>query len=192
MRPLLVLLAVVLCWPASADAAAKRKPCPRDAELESRAATLAVRSDGDGYHRLVGCLRATRQRTQLAGWFAEGSVADAPSPQYWLTGRFAAINQPHCTADPFDSVPCTATLRVVDLRTRERKTTVELSDPVFELFLTTRGALGLIHKTDVITADGADVQVRDKAAEPGSLAFAERAGLLYWASAGLPRSAPLR
>ncbi len=48
MRLLLVAVAAVLCWPAAPATAAKPRPCPRDAVLESHAATLSIRSDDDG------------------------------------------------------------------------------------------------------------------------------------------------
>ena len=121
-----------------------------------------------------------------------GEAQAVPAPQYWLTGRFVAINQPSCTADPFDDVPCTATMRVVDLRTRERRSTVQLTSPVFDLVLTLRGTLGMIHQTDLITADRGNVQHLDTAADPASLAYAPGAKRLYWTSAGQPRSTPLR
>ena len=103
MRLLVIALAAALCSAGTASAAPLRaKPCPRHAELTSRAATLTVRVDDDGYHALTACVKDTRRRIVLAGWYAQGSVADDPAPQYWLTGRFAAVNQPSCTPDPFD------------------------------------------------------------------------------------------
>ena len=193
MRLLVIALAAALCSAGTASAAPLRaKPCPRHAELTSRAATLTVRVDDDGYHALTACVKDTRRRIVLAGWYAQGSVADDPAPQYWLTGRFAAVNQPSCTPDPFDDVPCTATLRVVDLRTRERRSTVQLADPVSDLVLTRHGSLAMIHRTDLIIADGATVSHLDGAAEPGSLAYAARVARVYWTSGGEPRSAPLR
>ena len=193
MRVIVLVAAALLCGPPAASAApARGKPCPRHAELESGAATLKVRTDGDGYHALTACVKATRKRIVLAGWYAQGSSADTPAPQYWLTGRFAAVNQPSCTPDPFDGVPCTATMRVVDLRTRERRSTVQIADPVSDLVLTRRGSLAMIHRSELITADGATVQYLDDAAERGSLAYAGRIARIYWTSGGEPRSASLR
>jgi len=193
MRLLVLALAAVLCSAGTASASPLgARPCPRHAELTSRAATLTVRIDDDGYHALTACVRATRKRIVLAAWYAQGSVADDPAPQYWLTGRFVAVNQPSCTPDPFDDVPCTATLRVVDLRTRERRSTVQLADPVSDLVLTRHGSVAMIHRTDLITADGPTVSYLDGAAERGSLAYAARAARIYWTSGGEPRSAPLR
>ena len=54
---------------------------------------LYVRPDDeDGYQVLLGCHKRTRRRTALASWFSQGSSADDPAPQYWLAGRFAALN----------------------------------------------------------------------------------------------------
>jgi hypothetical protein len=171
----------------------RRSPCPRAAVERSSAATLFIRDDDvDDVHYLVGCLKSTRRRTVLASWFAQGSSTDDPAPQYWLTGRFAAVNQAACPGDPTSSEPCTGSLRVVDLRARRTHATVATGSPIFDLFLTRRGSVGLIHRNELITAVGAVVQVHDSEAETWSLAYAEEAERLYWTGAGEPRSTTLR
>ena len=51
---------------------------------------------------------------------------------------------------------------------------MQLADPVSDLVLTRHGSLAMIHRTDLIIADGATVSHLDGAAEPGSLAYAAR------------------
>src|SRR5215210_4124332 len=126
MRAALTVLGLLLLWPAApAEARAKRKPCPKVALHESFAAKLYVRDSADEEsHELVACVKATRRRTVLAGWFAQGSSTDDPAPQSWLTGRFAAINQASCPGDPSSDEPCTGNVRVIDLRTRRIYATI--------------------------------------------------------------------
>jgi hypothetical protein len=176
---------------AAADAK-QRKPCPRAGVERSSAAVLSVREDDDFNHELVGCLKSTRRRMVLASWFAQGSQTDDPAPQYWLTGRFAAVNQAVCPGDPTSNEPCTGSVRVIDLRARRTHATVPAGSPIFDLALTRRGSVGLIHRNELITAVGDDVQVLDREAEPWSLAYAAEAKRLYWTGAGQPRSTTLR
>jgi hypothetical protein len=193
MRVALALLVVVLLCPtAAADARSKPKPCPRHVAAQSSAAKLYIRDSSDGeYHELVACVRATRRRTVLAGWYAQGSSTDDPAPQYWLTGRFAAINQASCPADPNSEEPCTGTVRVIDLRTRRTHATVPAGSFISELVLTRRGSVGMIHRGELVTAIGTTVQAVDPHPDEGSLAYAPRVGLLFWMSQGQAHSVAL-
>jgi hypothetical protein len=194
MKRLIVLLTVLatLCSIAPAHAHAARKKCSRAGAAHSSFATLYFRDHRDFNRELVACVKSTRRRTVLASWYEQGSQTDDPAPQYWLTGRFVAINQAACPGDPFSDEPCTGTLKVIDLRTRRRHATVTTGDPIFGLFLTRRGSVALLHRGQVITADGADVQVLDEGAENWSLAYAPLLERVYWTSAGAPHSATLR
>jgi hypothetical protein len=127
----------------------------------------------------------------LAGWFAQGSSTDDPAPQFWLTGRFAAVNRAACPSDPNSEEPCTGTVRVIDLRTRRTHATIPAGSPIFELVLTRRGSVGMIHRNELITAIGPTTQVHDRQPQGGSLAYAPDAHRLYWMSEGQPRSATL-
>jgi hypothetical protein len=186
---LIAIVATLAC--ASPSLAQKRSPCPRDTVARSSVAVLFIRADDD-VSELRACVKSTRRRMVLASWFAEGSSADDPAPQYWLTGRFAAVNQARCPGDPTSTEPCTGTLRVIDLRARSRHATVPTGSPIFDLVLTRRGSVGVIHRNELITAVGADVRVHDTEAEPWSLAYAKEAKRLYWTGAGEPRSTTLR
>lgn len=194
VRVLLVALALALVPAAAAEARGKPRPCPRSAEHKSDLARLYVTTaprDDTLYH-VVSCLRRTRERRVLASWYSEGSITDQPAPQCWLTGRFAAINQAYCSADPFDSEPCVGTLRVIDLRSGTKVATVATGSPIFDLVLTRRGSVGMIHRGRLTLLRGAEVHVLDTAAEERSMAYAAERGTLYWTGAGQPRSAPLR
>jgi hypothetical protein len=177
---------------APAEARSQRKPCPNQALAASWAAKLYIRDSSDGeFHELVSCVKATRRRTVLAGWYAQGSSVDDPAPQYWLTGRFAAINQASCPADPSSSEPCTGTVRVIDLLTRRTHATVPAGSPIFDLVLTRRGSLAMIHRGELVTAVGADVATVDAHPQAGSLAYARSAQLLFWMSDGQAHSVAL-
>lgn len=182
---------------ASTDAEAAKRRCPKVAgALQSDVATVYVRSyddpDGGAENRLVGCSKTTERKTVLGGWFWQGSSTDQPAPQFWLTGRYAAVNQAACPNDPFSSDPCVARFRVVDLRTGRRVAEVGLVSPIEELVLLRSGSAGFIHRGEVVTVVGSVSQVRDPKADAGSLAYAQRAGRLYWTSGGEARSLTLR
>src|SRR4051794_19087612 len=173
MRPALALLVVLGLWTAAtpAEARGKRKPCPKVSLHESFAAKLYVRDSAeDTSHELVACVKATRRRAVLASWYAQGSSADDPAPQSWLTGRFAAVNQASCPGDPSSNEPCTGTVRVIALRTRRTHATIPAGSPIFELVLTRRGSVGMIHRNELITAIGPATQVQDREPQAGSLA----------------------
>jgi hypothetical protein len=192
-RASLLVLFVALVWTLpAAQAHAARKPCPRAATQTSDVARLYIRSDEDFNNELVACVKKTRKRFVLASWFSQGSSTDDPAPQAWLTGRFAAVNQASCPGDPSSTEPCVGTLKVIDLRTRRRHATVTTGAPIFDLVLTRRGSVGMIHRTELITAVGADVRVLDRGAEQYSMAYAASLGRLYWTSAGAPHSTSLR
>lgn len=183
-----------MLWTAATpvEARAKRRACPKMALHESSAAKLYVRDSADDEsHELVACVKATRRRTVLADWYSQGSSTDDPAPQSWLTGRFAAINQASCPGDPNSDEPCTGTVRVIDLRTRRTYATVSAGSPIFELVLTRRGSVGMIHRDELITAIGPATEVQDRQPQAGSLAYAPNAHRLYWMSQGQPRSATL-
>jgi hypothetical protein len=186
-----LLLGLALLAAPTSHAARKRSPCPRG-EQRSSAAVLYTRDYVDDTHALVGCLRSTRRRMVLASWFAQGSSTDDPEPQSWLTGRFAAVNQAACPGDPTSTEPCTGTLRVIDLRARRTHAKVATGSPIFDFVLTPRGSVGMIHRNELITAVGDDVQVHDTEAETWSLAYATEPKRLYWTGAGEPRSTTLR
>jgi hypothetical protein len=175
----------------AAEPGGKRKACPRGGMERSDAAVVYVRSSDD-YHELVACLKKTRRRTVLAGWYAQGSSADDPQPQSWLTGRFVAVNKAACPGDPTSIEPCTGTLRVIDLRRRRTHATVSTGSYIVDLVLTRRGSVGMIHRSELITAVGGEVVVHDREAEEWSMAYAEYPGRLYWTGAGQPRSITLR
>jgi hypothetical protein len=182
-----------MLWQATAaDARIRAKPCPKRAEAQSWAAKLYIRDSSDGeYHELVSCVRATRRRTVLAGWYAQGSSADDPAPQYWLSGRFAAVNQAACPGDPASVEPCTGAVRVIDLLTRRRTADVPAGSYITDLVLTRRGSVGMIHRGELVTAVGGAVQTVDAHPQDGTLAYARSAGLLFWMSEGQARSVAL-
>jgi hypothetical protein len=194
VRSLVALVLVALLWSAApAQARAQHERCPRDVVEQNAFAKLYIRTSEDFYNELVACVKATRRRIVLAGWFAQGSSTDDPSPQHWLSGRFVAVNQASCPGDPTSTAQCTGNLRVINLRTRKRHATVATGDPISDLVITLRGSVGLIHRNELITAVGTDVQVLDRQAEQGSVAYAENARRLYWTtSTGEPRSTRLR
>jgi hypothetical protein len=194
MRAALALFfAVVMLWPtAAAEARSKPKPCPKRAQAQSWAATLYIRDDADGeYHELVACVKATRRRTVLASWYAQGSSTDDPAPESWLAGRFAAINRASSPADPNSEEPCTGTVRVIDLLTRRTYATVPAGSYIVDLVLTRRGSVGMIHRGELITAVGATVTTVDAHPQEGSLAYARTRRLLFWMSEGQARSVAL-
>jgi hypothetical protein len=193
MRAALAFLVVIVLWPtAAAEARSKPKPCPRHVEARSSVVKLYIRDSSDEeYHELVSCVRATHRRTVLAGWYAQGSSTDEPAPEYWLTGRFAAINQASCPADPNSEEPCTGTVRVIDLLTRHTQSTVPAGSYISELVLTRRGSVGMIHRGQLVTAVGATVQTVDPHPQEGSLAYARSARLLFWMSEGQAHSVAL-
>ena len=108
-----------------------------------------------------------------------------------LSGRFAAINQASCSPDPSSTEPCTGTVRVIDLLTRRRHATIPAGSPIFDLVLTRRGSVGMIHRGELVTAVGATVQTVDPHPQEGSLAYAPGVQLLFWMSQGQARSVAL-
>jgi hypothetical protein len=193
MRAALALFAVLMLWPtAAAEARSKPKPCPKRAQTQSWAASLYSRDSSDGeYHELVACVKATRRRTVLAGWYARGSSTDDPAPESWLTGRFAAINAASCPADPNSEEPCTGTVRVIDLLTRRTYATVPAGSFISEFVLTRHGSVGMIHRGQLVTAVAGTVQTVDTHPLEGSLAYARSAQLLFWMSEGQAHSVAL-
>ena len=190
---MLLLLLAVLVAPSAAPAKSSPCPKPRAGGLSTRQAVLSVRSAGeDSLHTLVGCHKRTRRRTRLASWYSQGSSADDPSPQYWLAGRFAALNVPRCTADPQNRT-CTATFSIVDLRTGATRATVDaLTDPIYEIVLLATGNAAFIHRRQVFTVIAGRGEERERAADSGSLAYASQSGRLYWTSSGQPKTVELR
>jgi hypothetical protein len=189
--PLALLLAVAAAAaPSPAVAKPARKPCPaRGAEARTLEARVYQRGQDD--FELVGCHLRTRRRTVLAAWFSCGcSIGDAPDPQLWLRGRFAAVNQYSCS--PIDPMqPCTGSLEVVDLRSgrvRHRADTGSLAN----LLLTRRGSVAYVLGQRLLRIDsrGAAVLADGPGIDAGSLAAAP--GRLYWMQDGLARSASLR
>jgi hypothetical protein len=67
---------------------------------------------------------------------------------------------------------------VVDLRARRTRATVVTGSPIFDIVLTRRGSVGLIHRNQLITAVRSDVQVHDEQAAAYSLAYVEEAARL--------------
>ena len=188
------LALAALLAPASsvhAQTRAKPRPCPKSTVAKSSVAVL-YRSGGETRQRLLSCHRRTRVRRVLATWFEEGSSTDQPAPQYWLAGRFAAVNQAFCSGDPTSPAPCVGTLKVVDVRTGRRAASVDTGDPLHDLVLRASGSVALIHRDRLIRVQGGVQEVLDTAAERYSLAYAAQAGRLYWTGGGQPRSAPLR
>jgi hypothetical protein len=181
-----VFLAALLLPAAGAEAAAKR--CPKAGVVaENRKAVVFVRHDGDD-HVLRGCLKRSRERTNLATWFSCGcSTGDEPEPQVWLERRFAAVNPYFC---PPDGSPCGGHVRVFDLRSGIRLRDVDTGGAASDVVLARRGAVALIAARGLVTADGSGEALLDPVAQAGSLAYAREARTLYWTSAGLPRSAP--
>jgi len=194
LHALLTALALTLVPSVAAEARSKPRPCPASAEHRSGVARLYVSTSprDDTLYRVVSCVLRTRERRVLATWYWEGSITDQPGPQYWLTGRFAAINQAYCSADPFDSEPCVGTLKVIDLRSGEKVASAATGDFLNDMVLTRRGSVGMIHRKQLTLVRKGAVEVVDAAADFYSLAHAEQSGTLYWTSGGQPRSTPLR
>ena len=194
IRPVVAALLALLLAAPTASARPKLKPCPSDVVAETWAAKLYVTStSGGGYdaYSLRSCVKGTRKRSVLARWYRYGSSTDDPEPQYWLSGRYAAVNQAHCSGDPTDPDPCSGALKVVNLRTGKRVATVPTRDRLIDFAMTEGGTVALIHRRRLMLVRGADVQELDTAALTGSMAFAPAAQTLYWTSGGQPRSTPM-
>ncbi len=128
----------------------------------------------------------------LARWFdCACSVGDEPRPQYWLNGRFAAVNRYSCS--PISAVgECSGKLRVADLSIARFRRSIDTGGVVSDLVLTRRGSVALITPRGLQKSDGSERVTLDAFALPGSLAYAARTATLYWTSANEPRSAHLR
>jgi hypothetical protein len=187
--PVLLLAVAAAAAPSTAIAKPARKPCPRGAEARTLEARVYQRGQDD--FELVGCHLRTRRRTVLAGWFSCGcSIGDAPDPQLWLRGRFAAVNQYSCS--PIDPMqPCTGSLEVVDLRSGRVRHSAD-TGPLANLLLTPRGSVAYVHGQRLLRIDsrGAAVLAEGPGIEAGSLAAAP--GRLYWMQDGVPQSTSLR
>lgn len=123
-----------------------------------------------------------------AGTLVPATVKPEYLPPVPGTHRDATTRVP--TAD-LKLYPGNATFRVIDLRNGRQHARVELVNPIEAVFLRT-GSVGMIHSGDLMTVVGSQVQVQDRATDTGSLAYARRAGRLYWTSSGDARSVVLR
>lgn len=188
---LVAVLAALLTAPA-AQAAGRHKPCPAKAAVESWEAKLYVTSsiDEDGDEALVlrGCARGSRRRTVLARWYWTGSRTDDPAPEYWLAGRYVAVNQAYCSGDPSDPDPCVGSVKLFNLWTGRHLATVPAGDRLGDIVLTDTGTAAVLHRGRLTLMRRAAVQLVDAEALMGSMAYAAGTATLYWMSGGQPRS----
>ena len=191
---LVLAFAVTIAVPGPV-AEAKSPPCPKYVALRSTHAVLYTRSDDEELQRLIGCHKRTRRRTELVSWYAQGSSTDDPAPQYWLAGRFAAMNVASCTGGPagFAERTCTARFRIVDLRTGATHATFdELTSPISDMVLLRSGSAAFIHRRQLFTVIAGQGALRDGVVDSDSLAYASRSGRLYWTSGDQPKTLRMR